>query len=166
VSWSLLAFPLHEIAANGGWDWALDDGRTHGMPKHPPAPQPLPTAAQVVTAFRDAGCHGTAWYHIDGPGTPDELPACPNIGPCANAGGLDLGEVQLGPRNGDREHLVPTTPIASMGFRKPVSLAVLTAMHRLSSSAGPILIYHDSASDMFVVSPHDALNELAQHWPW
>jgi hypothetical protein len=165
VSWSLLVFPLHEIAANGAWEWALDGGRSFGMPEDPPPSQPLPTAAEVVTAFREAGCHGTAWYHIDGLDTAAELPACPEYGTCAGVGGLDLGEVRLDPGNGDCEHLTPTTPIVRMAFRKPVSLAVLTAMHRLSASAGPMLIFDDSASTVFVVSPDNDLNQLLQHWP-
>jgi hypothetical protein len=145
VSWELLGVPLHEVATNGAWDWAVSAGTSFGMPDDQPPTQALPQAAHVVQEFRAAGCHGTAWFHITGLDSLNQLPECPRPETCASSGGLDLGEVRLDPGNGDCDHLEPTTPIEVVTFRKPVSLAVLTAMHRLASSAGPMLIFDDGA---------------------
>ena len=52
-----------------------------------------------------------------------------------------------------------------MTFRKPASLAVLTAVHRLVSSTEPMLVT-DADGTVFVISPGDDLTELTQNWPW
>ncbi|MFF0155376.1 hypothetical protein [Micromonospora sp. NPDC005203] len=96
-----------------------------------------------------------------------DLPGCPNPARCASVGGLDLGEVTLGVDGATRDEPVALSQaVTDIGFRKPSGLAVLAASVALASQAGPLLLFDDSGSCAFVVSPGDDPINLAQHWPW
>ncbi|MER7439859.1 hypothetical protein [Micromonospora avicenniae] len=167
MSWHLLVTPLHAVVADGGLDWAAGAESSFGLPEEPPAARELPTVAQVLTAFRDAGCHGVPWFQVAGHDPTHDLPSCPDPATCASMGGLDLGEVSLGVDGVDGgEPVELDQAVTDIGFRKPSGSAVLVATVALASQAGSLLVFDDSCEHVFVVSPGDDPTGLAQHWPW
>jgi hypothetical protein len=167
VSYWLHAVPLHVLGTDG-WEWAAGASFSRGLPEHPPQPQALPTAAQVVAAFASAGCHGQAWFTLDEPTGASHLPSCPGPGECTRQGSMDLGEVTLTPAApADRDRLAPDTPVSGIGFRKPSAAAVLAALLALRATAGPLLVFDDiSADQVLVIHEGDQLADLATHSPW
>jgi hypothetical protein len=167
VSWHLLVAPLHTAVANGGLEWAAGAESSFGLPEEPPAARELPTVAQVLSAFREPGCHGVPWFQVAGHDLTRDLPGCPDPATCASVGGLDLGEVSLGVDGADGdEPVVLDQAVTDIGFRKPSGTAVLAVVVALASQAGPLLVLDDSGEHMFVVSPGDDLTHLATLWPW
>ncbi|MEV7988652.1 hypothetical protein [Micromonospora sp. NPDC085948] len=168
MGWFLVVTPLHQAAENGGLEWAAGAESSFGLPEEPPPVRQLPTVEQVLSAFREAGCHGTPWFQVTGHEVTADLPGCPNPARCASMGGLDLGEVTLGGVDGATrgEPAALNQAVTHIGFRKPSGLAVLAASVALASQAGPLLLLDDSGSCAFVVSPGDDPTNLAKHWPW
>jgi hypothetical protein len=167
VSWHLLVAPLHTAVADGGLEWAAGAESSFGLPEEPPAARELPTVAQVLSAFREPGCHGVPWFQVAGHDLTRDLPGCPDPATCASVGGLDLGEVSLGVDGADGdEPVVLDQAVTDIGFRKPSGTAVLAVVVALASQAGPLLVFDDSGEHMFVVSPGDDLTHLATLWPW
>src|SRR5690349_21844669 len=96
MSWSMLVTPLHHAALTDGvLEWAATASFSHGVPDRVPASQRLPLVADVLAAFRSAGCHGTAWFTVEDQDTAAWLPSCPNPAECVAVGGMDVGEVSL-----------------------------------------------------------------------
>jgi hypothetical protein len=167
VSWHLLVTPLHVAVADGGLEWAAGVESSFGLPEEPPAARELPTVAQVLSAFGEAGCHGVPWFQVAGHDLARDLPGCPDPASCAAMGGLDLGEVSLGVDGVDGDEPVGLgQAVTDIGFRKPSGSAVLAAVVALASRAGPLLVFDDSGEHVFVVSPGDDSTHLAAHWPW
>lgn len=158
VSWSILATPLHAVQGDV-LEWAASADYCHGVPNSLPPPHPLPVVAEVLTAFRKAGCHGTAWFRVEGLGAGFEL---------ASGGGLDLGEVTLQPPEWEDEDapLAPESEVGSVGFRKPQGTAVLYALCSLAQIAGALLVFDTDCDRVVVVWPGDSPVELSEHWPW
>jgi len=134
------------------------------MPDTVPAPVPLPTVAEVLAAFRDAGCHGEAWFQIDDASPP--LSRCPDPASCARNGGLDIGEVTLRGAGQAGLPLTSATEVETVSFRKPSGAGALAAVRALASVSGPQLVFDDSADQVFVVWPHEREADLALEWPW
>jgi hypothetical protein len=164
----LLAVPLHHAATHGGLTWAASAAYTYGIPESPPEPQPFPLVKDVLAAFGTAGCHGTAWFTVDGVDRETALPPCPDPAGCREAAGLDLGEVTID--SADQEH--PAEPLRldatvdAVSFSKPVGRAALQAVCAMTAAAGPILVFDDTAVRMVVVTPRDTAEDLVAHWPW
>ena len=55
----------------------------------------FPTIKQVLSAFRQANCHGRVFLHARGPNASMDLPPCPDPAACAESDGLHLGEIGL-----------------------------------------------------------------------
>lgn len=169
MSWWLTALPLHEAARNGVLDWAASVGCSRGLPDHGPDPQPLPTLADVLSAFQAAQCHGMAWFEVGDLAAGSVLAACPDPWACQSTGGLDLGEVSLhvGGKISGEDPLPVDAAVEGIHFRKPSGAAVLHAVCALTPVAGPILVCHDSGGDgAFVIWPHERPEDLAADWPW
>lgn len=167
VSWHLLVMPLHRAAEDGGLEWAAGAESSFGLPEEPPAAHELPTVAQVLSAFRETGCHGVPWFRVAGHDLTRDLPGRPGPASCASVDGLDLGEVSLGVDGADGDEPVELNQaVTDMGFRKPSGYAVLATAMVLASQAGPLLVFDDSGEHVFVVSPGDDPTHLAQRWPW
>jgi hypothetical protein len=167
VSSTLLVTPWHNAAGDGGFEWAADAESSFGLPDEPPTARELPTVAQVLSAFRSAGCHGTPWFEVTGYDVTSDLPDCPDPASCASLGGRDLGEVSLGIDSaGSDDPLTLDHAVTDIGFRKPSSSAVLAAVVSLAPQAGPLLVFDDNGQHVFVVSPGDDPTHLARHWPW
>ena len=167
VSWQLLVTPLHLATADGGLEWAVDAESCFGLPDEPPAARELPTVAQVLSAFRAAGCHGVPWFQVAGHDVANDLPGCPDPASCASAGGLDLGEVSLGVEGvGGDEPVELNQAVTDIGFRKPSGGAVLAVTVALASHAGQLLVFDGSGEHVFVVPPGGDPTHLATHWPW
>jgi hypothetical protein len=168
VSYWLHAIPLHTLGSDS-WGWAAGARFSYGLPENHPQPRALPTAAQVVAAFNAAGCHGEAWFTVEGPGAMG-LPPCPDPGECAGRrGGLDLGEVTLTPADpaADHKRLYADIPVSAIGFRKPSPAAVLAALTALTADAGPLLVFDDFNTDqVLVIREGDKAADVAAHWPW
>ncbi|MFI7213470.1 hypothetical protein ACIBP4_18665 [Micromonospora maritima] len=167
MSWTLLVMPLHVAAADGALGWAADAGSSLGLPEEPPPARELPTVAQVLSAFREAGCHGVPWFRVVGHDPARDLPSCPDPATCASTGGRDLGEVSLGVDGVDGDEPVELDrAVRDLGFRKPSGTAALAAAMALASRAGPLLVVDDGVAHVVVVSPGDDPADLARHWPW
>lgn len=78
---------------------------------------------------------------------------------------MDLGEVSLHTANKEQD-VWADTAVEAVGFRKPAGVAVLHAVCALTVSAGVLLVFDDSADQVFVVSPGDRPEDLAAYWPW
>lgn len=162
-----MVMPPHSLAQDGGLEWAAGAESSFGLPDELPAARALPTVAQVLSAFRDAGCHGVPWFQATGHDVTSDLPGCPDPATCASVGGLDLGEVSLGVDGaGGDEPVELGWAVTEVGFRKPSGSAVLAAVVALASHAGPLLVFDDGGEHVFVVSPDDDPTYLAGRWPW
>ncbi|WP_328459329.1 hypothetical protein OHA21_26815 [Actinoplanes sp. NBC_00393] len=155
MSWWMHAVPLSGSTGAETLEWAASASFSRGVPEQMPASRPLPSVRDVLAAFRAAGCHGTAWFDLIG--TAEPLEECPDPGTCYSAGGLDLGEVRLS---------MVEASVEAVSFRKPVPVAVLTAASALASTAGPQLVFDDSADSLFVVWPGESAESLLAEWPW
>ncbi|WP_232666532.1 hypothetical protein [Pseudonocardia sp. TRM90224] len=167
LSWSIFAMPLHHaLAMDGGRDW-IGSGRVFGRLDLAPGPSDLPTAADVVSALRRSGGHGTPWFDIEGIDQSSILPSCQMPAECDAIGGHDLGEISLH-RADERDTgpLAPDVRIGCVSFRKPAGAAVLSAVVELVSVAGPTLAFCDSDLDFVVVSMEDTVDAVAGRWPW
>jgi hypothetical protein len=166
VSWSLHVLPLHRADGESMLDWAASLGCSRGVPDHMPSPRALPSVADVVGAFRAAGCHGTAWFRVADPDA--GLPECPSASTCATTGGRDLGEVSLhvGGRISGDHPLQAGAAVEGVSFRKPSGVAVLHAVCALAAVAGPLLVCDDSGDTAFVAWPQERAEDLAGEWPW
>ncbi|HEY0531576.1 MAG TPA: hypothetical protein VGD29_08260 [Actinoplanes sp.] len=160
--------PLSSPAAGEILEWTASAPQKRGVPEHLPGPMPLPSTQTVLAAFRAAGCHGSAWFEVTDAETVPLLAECPDPGVCSRTGGLDLGEVSLtaiGYGSPDQP-LSTDAAIEGTSFRKPATKAVLAAMCALAPSAGPQLVFDDSAGTVFVVRPGERVEDLAAEWPW
>jgi hypothetical protein len=168
VGWSLNVIPVPGPADNEVLEWAASASFSRGVPDQPPNPKPLPSVGDVLAAFRAAGCHGTVSSNLSGTDPTAPLEECPDPAVCSSVDGLDLGEVSLRVVGQD-EHdqaLEPTASVEAMSFRKPVPAAVLAAACALALSAGPQLVFDDSADSVFVVWPGERADDLVAEWPW
>src|SRR5689334_24227470 len=88
----------------------------------------------------------TAWFEVSDLDAGLGLPGCPDPMSCADAGGLDLGEVSLhGAGQADSKHPLQTgTPVEGVSFRKPSGAAALHAVRALTAVTGPLLVYDPS----------------------
>jgi hypothetical protein len=168
VSWSLTALPLHEAARNGGLEWAAAASSSRGVPDRVPDPHPPARVVEVVKAFRVAGCHGRPWFEVIGLDAGSRLPGCPEPGTCADAGGLDLGEIglHLADPLSPEQPLPPDTAVEGVRFRNPSGAAVLRAVCALTAVAGPLLVCDDLPHHVFVVWPRERAEDLVGDWPW
>lgn len=161
----MVAMPLHAVVRSGDLPWVAEAEFSFGLPDEPSAAGELPTVAQVLSAFRQAGCHGDAWFRLAAPDV--GLAQCPDRAHCATVGGLDLGEVTLSVEGRRRAELLePDDAVTDIGFRKPYGGAVLPAILALVSQTGPWLVCDDGVDRVFVVAPGDDPAHLAAHWPW
>src|SRR5678810_1089626 len=61
TSFYVLVSPLHTRAAR---DWIAGAAFNYGLPHQAPTERDLPTIKQVLSAFRQANCHGRAWFQL------------------------------------------------------------------------------------------------------
>jgi hypothetical protein len=164
----LQVISLHKVAEEGVLAWAVAASSSRGVPERAPASTPLPTVADVLGVFADAGCHGTAWFTVVDAEAAPSLTECPDPGACARVGGLDLGEVSL--RVVGRDDIGSPVPsdarVEGISLRKPSGVAVLAAVCKLTATAGPQLVFDDSADRVFVVWPDEHPEDLVREWPW
>jgi hypothetical protein len=168
VSWSLFVLPLHEATRDGGLGWAASADFSRGLPDHAPGTRPPARVLDVLSAFRAAGCHGTAWFEVSDLDADRGLPQCPDPRTCASTGGLDLGEVGLHVTGqvGDKHPLQVDAAVEGVSFRKPSGAAALHAVCALTAVAGPLLVYDASGDQVFVAWPDERAEDLAGKWPW
>ena len=168
VSWSLLVVPLHHAASHGALTWIASATYTYGVPATAPEPQPFPLLGDVLAAFGAAGCHGTAWFTVDGVDQRSALAPCPDPAGCRAVAGLDLGEVTIDSADqaDPAEPLRLDAAVDAVSFRAPVGVAALRAVCALTAAAGPLLVFDDVAERMVVVTPQDGPADLVGHWPW
>jgi hypothetical protein len=168
VSWYLHVLPLREAVRHDGLAWAASVSFSRGLPDHVPGPQPPARVLDVLGAFRAAGCHGRAWFEVSDLDAGSGLPECPDPVTCADAGGLDLGEVSLhvAGQAGGKHPLRAGTTVEGMSFRNPSGAAALHAVCALTAVTGPLLVYDDSEDQVFVVWPDERAEDLAGKWPW
>ncbi|WP_412747787.1 hypothetical protein [Krasilnikovia sp. M28-CT-15] len=159
---------MHLSVSGGVLEWAAAASFTRGILDQAPEPVPLPSVADVLAVLRDAGCHGTAWFTLADADAVPRLAPCPDPAACARTGGLDLGEVGLHiGGDADTKSAMPSdAAVEAVYFRKPNGIAVLTAVCRLASAAGPQVVFDDSADQFFAVRPGELVEDLVQEWPW
>nr|BFE57660.1 hypothetical protein GCM10020063_021860 [Dactylosporangium thailandense] len=164
----MLVVSLHCLSRDGLSEWLASVQSVRGAPDHAPEPVPLPSAAEVLDAFRSAGCHGTNWFRLLGEEAGSRLPECPDAGTCASLGGHDLGEVSVYCAGGTSslQPIPADAAVETVSFRKPSAAAVLRAVCALAPIAGPQLVFDDSAAAAFVVWPDEHADALMNDWPW
>lgn len=168
VSWSLFVMAVHQAAQEGVLEWVAGASHSRGFPDTVPAAVPLPTVAEVLAAFHDAGCHGEAWFEVSDAEVSPPLRRCPDPALCQRNGGLDIGEVTLrgAEQAGRGVPLSSSTRVETVSFRKPSRAGALAAVCALASVSGPQLVFDGSADQVFVVWPNELEADLAQQWPW
>ena len=162
MSWFVIATPLHACPADA-LEWAREQA-IGDVPEQPPV-WPLPSVKEVLGALREAGCHGDAWYTIDGEPDP-HLPICPDRHACDEDRGLDLGEVSIDvdqPPTG-HQRIGLDDRVTSVSFRKPRG-GLLHACLVLAGLGGHQLVFDDNLR-VVVVAPDDRIEDLAATWPW
>jgi hypothetical protein len=100
----MFVVPLHQIDHQELVDWSFDVSFAFGIPPEPEPPRPLPLVIDVLDAFARGGCHGTAWFRVDGLDVAECFPSCTGLAECAAAGWLDVGEVSLREPGTDDAH--------------------------------------------------------------
>jgi hypothetical protein len=149
-------------------EWVASADVTRGVPDQTPPVLPRPSIADVLAAFRAAGCHGTNWFEVVGEPAGWRLPECPGSDVCASGGALDLGEVSV--RTVGRDSSIPAVAadavVDTVAFRKPDPAAALKAVCALATLSGPQLVFDESAAAVFVVHPGEKADDLEEAWPW
>jgi hypothetical protein len=167
VSWWLTAVPL-SVTDVAMLDWVRNEfPDAYGLPTELPARRPLPTVTHLVDAIEQSGCHGSAWFSVEGQdGSP--IPSCANRRFCARTDGWDLGEVnpQVNDGTGNGDVVQWTSAVESIGFRNPSPTAVLRTTLYLAKHAGSFLLLDDMIDHAFVLDPADDRVRLAAAWPW
>jgi len=168
MSFYMMMSPLFTRDAG---DWIAMARHSYGVPQQTPPARDFPTIQQVLSAFRQANCHGRAFVRVRGPGASIDLPSCPDPADCAESRSLHLGEIGL--RIDDQgtpkwshstwDELEPDAPVTAVQFRNPVGRGLLTVALALAPRAGPLLVYNDFDT-VFVVSPDDDPSRMAEQW--
>jgi hypothetical protein len=157
MSWSAFVLPLHACPPDV-LDWVRGSDSTE-VPEELPQPRPLLTVGQVLTALREAGCDGDAWYRIADHGDPI-LPTR------LDSEGLYLGEVSItvegAADRSDPIHL--DDRVTGLSFRKPGG-GLLRAVTVLAALGGDQLVF-DTNGEALVVGPDTSDESLAAGWPW
>jgi hypothetical protein len=168
VSWKLYVVPVDSLSRDGMAEWIASADCPRGVPEQTPAILPRPSIAEVLAAFRAAGCHGTNWFEVVGEPAGSRLPECPGTDVCTSSGAMDLGEVSVYTMG--RTCSVPAVAadavVETVSFRKPNPAAVLKAACALAALAGPQLVFDESATAAFVVRPGEETQDLEADWPW
>jgi hypothetical protein len=164
----MFVVPLHRLTEEDGAGWVGSAEFIRGVPENVPPVLTLPPIAQVLDAFRRAGCHGANWFQIVGEDAGTRLPDCPGPGPRVDVGGMDLGEVSVyvAGQASSLPAVAADAPMAWVAFRKPNPAAVLRAVCALALLAGPQLVFDESADVLFVVWPGEDPDGLESEWPW
>jgi hypothetical protein len=117
----------------------------------------------VLAALVSAGCHGDAWYRIEGLENP--LPCCQDHDRCDAEGGHDLGEVSLhcGRDLAEPVHRDDLVECVSMRGPRGGSLPAAVALAALS---GPQIVFDTIDGEPFVVMPGQRAAELTATWRW
>jgi hypothetical protein len=168
MSFYLMMYPLHTQEAG---HWIAEAKVSYGVPLQTPAERDFPTINQVLSAFRQANCHGWPWLRVRGPSSSIDLPPCPDPATCHESEGLHLGEIglQVDDRGTPRwshstvDELELDAPVTAMQFRNPVSRGVFAAALALAPQAGPLLVFND-VDTVFVVSADDDPSRMAENW--
>jgi hypothetical protein len=168
MSFSMMMAPLFTRDAG---DWIAMARYSYGVPHQPPPERDFPTVEQVLSAFRQASCHGWAFARVRGPSAPIDLPPCPDPAACAESDGLHLGEIGLQiddqgtPKwsHSTSDELEPDAPVTALQFRNPTSRGLLAAALALAPRSGPLLVF-DDIDTVFVVSADDDPSRMAGHW--
>ncbi|MBM0277418.1 hypothetical protein [Micromonospora tarensis] len=149
-------------------EWISCADFTRGVPEPTPPVLPRPSIADVLAAFRAAGCHGTNWFEVVGEPAGTRLPECPGTDICTSTGTLDLGEVSV--HTVGRSSGIPAVGadalVETVAFRKPNPAAALRAACALAALAGPQLVFDESATAASAVWPGEETEELKDNWPW
>lgn len=157
VSWSLFLMPADRMSHSHMAEIASSLVDAHS------GPAPLPTVRQVLTALVAAGCHGAAWYRLDG--LEDPLPRCTDYQRCAAGQGNDLGEVSLHCGRDLASPVGPEDLVECVSLRKPRagSLAAAVALTSISTAQ---IVFDEGLEHFLVVQPDDAIEDLRNIWPW
>ena len=131
----------------------------------------MPTIEHVLSAFRQAGCHGKAHARVRGPNASVDLPPCPDPEACAESDGLHLGEIglQVDDRGTSKwshstsDELEPDAAVTAIQFRNPTGRGLYAAALALVPQSGPQLVFNDRDT-VFVVSADDDPPRMAGHW--
>jgi hypothetical protein len=169
MSFYMKMSPLHTQDAS---DWIAMAKFSYGVPLQTPPERDFPTIKQVLSAFRQANCHGWPFLRVRGPNASIELPPCPDPATCAESEGLHLGEIglQVDDRGTSRwshttlDELELDASVTAIQFRKPIGRGVFAAALALAPQAGPLLVFNVNIDTVFVVSADDDPSRMAEHW--
>jgi hypothetical protein len=168
MSFYKMMAPLHTREAS---DWIAVAKRSYGIPHQTPPDRDLPSIEQVLSAFRQADCHGRVFLHVRGPSESIDLPSCPDPATCAESDGLHLGEIglQVNDRGTPKwsqstvDELELDAPVMAMSFRNPTRRGLFAAALALAPRAGPLVVF-DDIDTVFVVSTEDDPSQMAEQW--
>jgi hypothetical protein len=168
MSFYMMMSPLHTRDAG---DWIAMARYSYGIPHQTPPERDFPTIKQVLSAFRQANCHGWAYVRVRGPIASIDLPPCPDLAACAESDGLHLGEIglQIDDRGTSKwshstsDELELDASVTAIQFRNPIGRGLLAAAMALAPRAGPLLVFND-IDTVFVVSADDDPSRMTEHW--
>jgi hypothetical protein len=110
-----------------------------------------------------AGCHGDAWYRLEGLENP--LPRCRHYARCDAENGHDLGEVSLHCGRDLAATVHRDDLVECVSLRKPRAGALPAAI-ALAGLGAPAIAFDDIDGEPLVVMPGQRAGDLTATWPW
>ncbi|WP_238011423.1 hypothetical protein KZZ52_33010 [Dactylosporangium sp. AC04546] len=159
MSWSLFFVPAHRLAQERG---RLGEVAAQ-LVNVAAEPAQLLTVEQVLATLVSAGCHGDAWYRLEG--LEDPLPRCPDRWRCDAEHGRDIGEVSLHCGRDLAEPVRRDDLVECVSMRKPRS-GSLPAAIALAAMGSAQIAFDTIDGEPFVVMPGQRDEDLAATWPW
>jgi hypothetical protein len=159
VSWSLFLVPAHQLAREHG---SLGQF-TAQLANLAAEAKRLPTVEEVLAELAASGCHGDAWYRLEGLENP--LPRCPDYARCAAGNGFDLGEVSLHCGKDLAEPVHRDDLVECVSMRKPGAGALRAAI-ALAALGAPQIAFDNIGAEPFIAMPGQQAQDLATSWPW
>ena len=171
VTWSLHAIALHKAADEGLFEWAAAASSSRGVPDRAPTPIPLPFSHGRSDCLPRRGLprYGTVPFTVADVNAAPPLTEVPGIPahvrvPADLTSARSVCAPSANPTPDWQCHPPPPSR-PSHSANRPAS-PYSTAIYKLSSTAGPQLIFDDSADRVFVIRPDEPTEDLVREWPW
>lgn len=82
-AWMSFYMMMSPLFTRDAGDWIAMAQYSYGVPHQTPPERDFPTIGQVLSAFRQANCHGWAYVRVREASASVDLPPCPDPAACA-----------------------------------------------------------------------------------